>query len=569
MARPVLAGYGFDPETDGYTDINTNRPDQDYVAYEVTLFVTTDWLPNGTEGQTYTQILGATGGTSPYTWSLYSGVLPDGLTLAPNGTLSGTPVKTGTYDFTVRVTDSGTPTQRVYQAYSVAVNPGSLLSSTPILVWKLNEGEGTTALDSSGRGLPGLLHDNVTYTNDAAGGWGYAAETAGYGWIEKSWGGDKTFYFANEATIMAYVKIADFSSSRRFVWKLQHDRTDRGFPYCFQAELSIEGSKLVIHSSNGLLKGAYESPSFATEVDLSNEANGFVLGAYNHLTLTIQGNQYKLFVNGAEKTTGTGAPFDAGANFSCFWVMGANWSDYWLGGKLDELTVYNTALTPAQVGARYTEGPLVTISGRVTSGGAPLSGVAMNGLPGSPLTNDAGDYVGSILPSWSGTVAPVRSGYSFEPVSRNYTNVPLPLVGEDYMAYLGSFLGITTGSPPAGWWNTPYDFTLQAASGTLPFSWSVASGRLPAGLTLDTNGRLSGTPTEAGRFPLTIRVTDSGPTPLFVTRSYTLVINTAPEALWTTTYPFGGEIFAQGLALDPTDHNVVFASTTSRGGSVQ
>ncbi len=52
MARPVLAGYGFDPETDGYTDITANRPDQDYVAYKVTLVVTTDWLPNGTEGQT-------------------------------------------------------------------------------------------------------------------------------------------------------------------------------------------------------------------------------------------------------------------------------------------------------------------------------------------------------------------------------------------------------------------------------------------------------------------------------------------------------------------------------------
>ncbi len=568
MARPVLAGYGFNPETDGYTDININRPDQDYVAYQLTLAVTTDWLPNGTEGQIYSQILGATGGTTPYTWDLYSGILPDGLTLASNGTLSGTPIKAGTYDFTVRVTDSGAPTkptQRNYQAYSVTVNPGSLISSTPILVWKLNEGGGTSALDSSGRGLHGLLHNNVTYTNDAAGGWGYAAETAGYGWIEKSWGGDKTFYFANEATIMAYVKIANFSSSRRFVWKLQHDRTDRGFPYCFQAELSIEGSKLVIHSSNGLLKGAYESPSFATEVDLSNNDNGFVLGAYNHLTVTIQGNQYKLFINGAEKTTGTGAPFDAGANFSCFWVMGANWSDYWLGGKLDELTVYNTALAPAQVGARYNEGPLATISGRVTLSGAPLSGVTMNGLPGSPLTNEAGDYTGSVRPGWSGTVTPVRSGYSFEPPSRSYTNVLLPVVGADYTAFVGGSLWVTTGSLPTGAWNSPYDFTLQAANGTLPYSWTIASGRLPAGLTLDTNGRLSGTPTEAGEFPWTVRVTDSRATPLFATRTYNLIINPAHQGYWTSSYPLGGRINPLGLTLDTHVPNTIYAAPQWRG----
>jgi len=267
MARPFLAGYGFDPETDGYTDINANRPDQDYVAYKVTLDVATDWLPNGTEGQAYNEILVATGGTSPYTWALYSGILPDGLALAPDGTLSGTPLKTGTYEFTLRVTDSSGHAQRIYQTYSVTINSGSLISADPILIWKLNEGSGTTAIDSSGNNLNGILRNAVSYTTDCVGGWGFAAETAVDGWIEQFWGDNRNFYFANEATIMAYVKIADFDAPRRFIWKIQYSRPNVGWPYTIEIRFDIEGYKLVLHSTNRLFSGSLEEPDFRTEID--------------------------------------------------------------------------------------------------------------------------------------------------------------------------------------------------------------------------------------------------------------------------------------------------------------
>ena len=54
----------------------------------------------------YSAKLTAVGGTAPYTWSRASGSLPPGLALAANGTVSGTPTKAGTYDFTVKVTDA-------------------------------------------------------------------------------------------------------------------------------------------------------------------------------------------------------------------------------------------------------------------------------------------------------------------------------------------------------------------------------------------------------------------------------------------------------------------------------
>jgi hypothetical protein len=61
-------------------------------------------LPSGTVGVTYAQVLAATGGTPPYTWTATG--LPAGLTLSSSGTLSGTPTASGTQTIAVTVTDS-------------------------------------------------------------------------------------------------------------------------------------------------------------------------------------------------------------------------------------------------------------------------------------------------------------------------------------------------------------------------------------------------------------------------------------------------------------------------------
>ena len=50
---------------------------------------------------------------------------------------------------------------------------------------------------------------------------------------------------------------------------------------------------------------------------------------------------------------------------------------------------------------------------------------------------------------------------------------------------------------------------LTATGGTAPFSYALTSGILPAGVTLDIGGQLSGTPSELGAFPVTFTVTDS------------------------------------------------------------
>src|SRR5207248_1612505 len=71
-----------------------------------TLQITTAQLPGGAVAGTYSATLSATGGSTPYTWSLLSGTLPNGLTLNASGSLSGTPSLAGSFPFTVQVKDA-------------------------------------------------------------------------------------------------------------------------------------------------------------------------------------------------------------------------------------------------------------------------------------------------------------------------------------------------------------------------------------------------------------------------------------------------------------------------------
>jgi len=71
------------------------------------LQITTTSLPSGQVQTSYSASLQATGGTPPYTWSVISGQLPNGLTLSSsNGTISGTPTLAGTSTFTIQVNDN-------------------------------------------------------------------------------------------------------------------------------------------------------------------------------------------------------------------------------------------------------------------------------------------------------------------------------------------------------------------------------------------------------------------------------------------------------------------------------
>ena len=95
-------------------------------------------------------------------------------------------------------------------------------------------------------------------------------------------------------------------------------------------------------------------------------------------------------------------------------------------------------------------------------------------------------------------------------------------------------------SSPTGVHSTPYGITFTATGGYLPLSWAVTSGTLPPGLTLDSNGTLSGTPTQASSTPFafTVTVTDSS-TPTRATNSvaYAITISEPPPPSINDTPP--------------------------------
>jgi Putative Ig domain len=99
------------PGTASITVANPGGAISNAVTFTISALVltitTSSPLPQGTVGSSYSQTLAASGGITPYSWSLTAGSLPAGLTLNPSsGAIGGTPSAVGNFTFTVRVSDS-------------------------------------------------------------------------------------------------------------------------------------------------------------------------------------------------------------------------------------------------------------------------------------------------------------------------------------------------------------------------------------------------------------------------------------------------------------------------------
>jgi photosystem II stability/assembly factor-like uncharacterized protein len=109
--------------------------------------VTTTALPHGVLGELYRQTLRVIGGTAPFIWSLARGSLPSGLGLeAATGVITGTPVTTGSYRFTVRVADS--LSRSALRELEIQVRPPST-----VLLRVVKDGQGTGTVKSEPQGI--------------------------------------------------------------------------------------------------------------------------------------------------------------------------------------------------------------------------------------------------------------------------------------------------------------------------------------------------------------------------------------------------------------------------------
>ena len=91
-------------------------------------------------------------------------------------------------------------------------------------------------------------------------------------------------------------------------------------------------------------------------------------------------------------------------------------------------------------------------------------------------------------------------------------------------------------SPPAGLVTHPYSYGFTASGGSPPYTWQ-ASGALPPGLELGSDGTVSGTPTQIGSFQFSVTATDSAQTPATGPPLATQIVINNPAALALNAMP--------------------------------
>ncbi len=120
--------------------------------------------------------------------------------------------------------------------------------------------------------------------------------------------------------------------------------------------------------------------------------------------------------------------------------------------------------------------------------------------------------------------------------------------GTTLSLYVGPSLpAITTTSIPNGSFGTPYSATLAVTGGIPSYTWALASGILPAGLALSSNGMLWGTPSGTGNYSFTVRVTCASGS---AQKSLALYISPPVLKITTTSLPAGapGAKYSAALA---------------------
>jgi hypothetical protein len=128
----VIGNYYFDVIV---VDAASNTQELDTVSLDIIspplppLVITNVSLPNATVGAPYSAQLGASGGQSPYVWSLALGSAnpPSGLFLNSGGMISGTPTNSTTGAFKVQVSDQDADLTN--KVFSIIVNPKPVLTA--------------------------------------------------------------------------------------------------------------------------------------------------------------------------------------------------------------------------------------------------------------------------------------------------------------------------------------------------------------------------------------------------------------------------------------------------------
>ncbi|MCC8621923.1 putative Ig domain-containing protein [Xanthomonas vesicatoria] len=525
-ATGALSGTPTAPGTYNFTltatDSTSGTPSQGSRSYALTIaapqiVVAPTTVPGATRGTAYSQALSASGGTAPYTYAIASGVLPAGLTLSSNGTLSGTATVEGTFNFTVQVTDANSFTGT--QAYALTVaGPTLVLPASTLPAGTAGQAYSAAITPATGGTAPysyaltgGALPAGVVL-DAATGGLSGTPTVAG------------TFNFALTASDSTPSPAAQ--ASRSYALTI-------AAPQVVVAPTTVPGAtrgtaySQALSASGGTAPYTYAIAGGVLPAGLTLASNGTLSG-----TATVEGT-FNFTVQATDANSFTGTQAYALTVAGPTLVLPASTLPAGTAGQ-----AYTAAITPATGGT-------APYSYALTGGALPAGVVldtATGGLSGTPT---------------------VAGTFNFTLTASDSTPSPAAQASRSYALTIGAAtLVIGQGTLPPAVNGTAYSQTLTVSGGVAPYRFSVTSGTLPAGLTLAADGTLSGTPSAEGVSNFTITVTDASAASS--AQAYSVSVGSAaPVAVADTAVTMDGTAVTVAVTGNDTGTITAIAITTA------
>jgi sugar lactone lactonase YvrE len=462
------------------------------------LGISTAVLSAGTTGTAYSQKLGAAGGAPPYSWSLATGKLPAGLTLNPStGAITGTPTTAGTFSFTVKVTDVSQPAaQFATQSLAITVHPPVLPS-----VFATNGGAGTLtdyALSDNGNVAPLLT---LGQPSKLVGPSGVAVDTTGRVYVVSS-GANSVSEFAPgaSATSTPDRTIAGSNTGLTNPTAIALDGAGRIYV------ISQTSATVSVFAAGATGNVAPIATIAGSSTGLYGPASATVTSSGDLWVANVTNNSLTEYAPGAN---GNVAPIAivAGSSTDLNSPVGIGQDEH---GNLLVANLYGESIARFAPGAIGNADPIGVIAGGSTMLDFP-HGVDVDAQGRIYVPNQFGDSISIFAADASGDVAPVAT------IAGGATG----LSGPNSIAVVPP-LSILTERLSVGTVGHLYRQPLRAALGTPPYRWFVKRGRLPRGVRLTRNGKLSGVPHRPGRWRFTIRVLDAGQPAMTDRHTFTL-----------------------------------------------
>ncbi len=602
------------------TDSNANTGSQAYTVTvsNASITISPASLNAMTDGIAFSQTITASGGTSPYSYSVVSGSLPPGITLASNGTLSGTPTGAGPYSFTVQAQDSSTgsgapyTTTRVYSA-TVGVPTISVAPAGTTLNAAYGHAYSQTFSASGGTGPytfaeTGALPNGVTWNAATATLSGTPTQSGSFPFTvsatDHSTGSGPFTSSPQNYTLLVTAGTITItpSSLPNGAVGVSYPSTQfaasggiANYSYSYSGNLPA-GLSL---SSSGALSGtptAAGSFSFTVTTTDSNGVTGTQSYTINIAVATPVLSPAILPAANAEtaysqtfSTSGGTAPYQytisAGAlppGLSLNAATGVLSGTVSTAGTFnftvkstDSSTGTNAPFTATRAYTVNVNAPAISITPASLANEQVAASVtqtltASGGNGSYTFTISAGALPTGVSLSPAGTLAGA-------PTATGTFNVTVTVT--DGLGFTGSQaytvmvnapnVVVNPATLPAATAEVAYSQAIIANGGTAPYTYAISSGALPPGLSLNSaTGSLSGTPTAAGSFSFSVRATDSSSgagAPFSATRTYTQAVNAPSIAISPSTLPGAQVAAAYSQQLTASGGNGSYSYTVSTG----